>query len=135
MLVLDASYARGELMRKGTKWNQTVANRETNAEKFAPDVDFYISSTLSIMNSYHIPDFHKEWIELGLLKPMDWNINILQGPEYYRIDVLPEVMKQEVLKIYNDHISYLEDKDEFKRAINGFKSAMNFMTGTDNSST
>jgi hypothetical protein len=86
------------------------------------------------MNSYHIPDFHKEWIELGLLKPMDWNINILQGPEYYRIDVLPEVMKQEVLKIYNDHISYLEDKDEFKRAINGFKSAMNFMTGTDNSS-
>ena len=129
---LDASYARGELMRKGTKWNQTVANRERML-KVCPDVDFYISSTLSIMNSYHIPDFHKEWIELGLLKPMDWNINILQGPEYYRIDVLPEVMKQEVLKIYNDHISYLEDKDEFKRAINGFKSAMNFMTGTDNS--
>ena len=130
---LDASYARGELMRKGTKWNQTVANRERMLE-VCPDVDFYISSTLSIMNSYHIPDFHKEWIELGLLKPMDWNINILQSPEYYRIDVLPEVMKQEVLKIYNDHISYLEDKDEFKRAINGFKSAMNFMTGTDNSS-
>jgi radical SAM protein with 4Fe4S-binding SPASM domain len=83
---LDASYARGELMRKGTKWNQTVANRERMLE-VCPDVDFYISSTLSIMNSYHIPDFHKEWIELGLLKPMDWNINILQSPEYYRIDV------------------------------------------------
>jgi len=42
-------------------------------------------------------------------------------------------MKQEVLAVYNDHISYLEDKDEFKRAINGFKSAMNFMSETDNS--
>ena len=130
---LDASYARGELMRKGTKWSQTVANRERMLT-VCPDVDFYISSTLSIMNSYHIPDFHKEWIELGLLEPMDWNINILQSPEYYRIDVLPEVMKQEVLAIYNDHIAYLEDKDEFKRAINGFKGAMNFMSGTDNSS-
>jgi len=130
---LDASYARGELMRKGTKWSQTVANRERMLT-VCPDVDFYISSTLSIMNSYHIPDFHKEWIELGLLNPMDWNINILQGPKYYRIDVLPEVMKQEVLAIYNDHIAYLEDKDRFKRAINGFKGAMNFMSGTDNSS-
>jgi hypothetical protein len=43
-------------------------------------------------------------------------------------------MKQEVLAIYADHISYLEDKDRFKRAINGFKSAMNYMSGTDNSS-
>ena len=42
-------------------------------------------------------------------------------------------MKQEVLAIYNDHIKYLEDKDRFKRAINGFKSAMNYMTSTDNS--
>jgi len=129
---LDASYARGELMRKGTKWSQIVSNRERMLT-VCPDVDFYISSTLSIMNSYHIPEFHKEWIELDLLEPMDWNINILQGPEYYRIDVLPEVMKQEVLAIYNDHIEYLSDKDKFKRAINGFKSAMNYMTSTDNS--
>ena len=101
--------------------------------KVCPDVDFNISSTLSVMNSYHIPEFHQEWIELGLLEPMDWNINILQSPEYMRIDVLPEVMKQEVLALYNDHISWLEDKDRFKRAINGFKSAMNYMTQTDNS--
>jgi len=130
---LDASYARGELMRTGTKWSQTVANRERML-KVCPDVDFYISATLSIMNSYHLPDFHREWIELGLIEPMDWNINILQSPEELRIDVLPQAMKQEVLDIYKDHIDWLEDKDRFKRAINGFKSAMNYMTQTDNSS-
>jgi len=129
---LDASYARGELMRTGTKWAQTVENRERML-KVCPDVDFYISATLSIMNSYHLPDFHREWIELGLIEPMDWNINILQSPEELRIDVLPEAMKQEVLAIYKDHIDWLEDKDRFKRAINGFKSAMNYMTQTDNS--
>ena len=41
-------------------------------------------------------------------------------------------MKEEVLAKYNDHISWLEDKDPFYRATNGFKSAMNFMNNTDN---
>jgi hypothetical protein len=84
------------------------------------------------MNAYHIPDFHREWIELGLLRPMDWNINILQSPEYYRIDVLPETMKQEVAAKYNEHIDYLKPIDEFTRASKGYMSAVNYMMQQDN---
>lgn len=129
---LDASYERAELMRHGTVWTQTVKNREEML-KVCPSVDFYVSSTLSIMNSYHLPDFHREWIELGLLRPMDWNINILQSPEYYRIDVLPDVMKQEVVEKYNTHIEYLKPVDEFSRASKGYMAAVNYITNTDNS--
>lgn len=129
---LDASHERAELMRKGTKWAQTVKNREEML-KVCPTVDFYVSSTLSIMNSFHIPDFHKEWVELGLLRPMDWNINILQSPEYYRIDVLPEAMKQEVVEKFNAHIEYLTPIDEFSRASKGYMAAVNYMTQQDNS--
>jgi len=128
---LDASYERAELMRHGTVWSKVVKNREEML-KICPTVDFYVSSTLSIMNSYHLPDFHKEWIELELVRPMDWNINILQSPEYYRIDVLPEVMKEEVVQKYNDHIEYLKPLDEFSRASKGYMAAVNYITNTDN---
>ena len=118
-------------MRHGTVWSKVVKNREEML-KICPTVDFYVSSTLSIMNSYHLPDFHKEWIELELVRPMDWNINILQSPEYYRIDVLPEVMKEEVVQKYNDHIEYLKPLDEFSRASKGYMAAVNYITNTDN---
>lgn len=129
---LDASYERGELMRHGTKWDQVVRNREQMLE-VCPTVDFYVSSTLSLMNSYHLPDFHREWVEKGLLRPMDWNINILQGPEIYRIDALPQHMKDEVKEKYEEHIKWLEPIDEFSRASKGFMGAVNFMLANDNS--
>ena len=55
---LDAEGARAELMRKGTKWEETVANRKRMME-VCPQVDFYISSTVSLMNSMHVCDFHR----------------------------------------------------------------------------
>jgi hypothetical protein len=128
---LDASYERAELMRHGTQWSQTVRNREQML-RICPTVDFYVSSTLSIMNAYHMPDFHREWIDLGLVRPGDWNINILQSPEYYRIDVLPPSMKQEVVELYNSHIEYIEPLDDISRATKGYRAAVNYITRTDN---
>lgn len=129
---LDANWERGELMRKGSDWRQIVANRERMLEK-CPTVDFYVSSTLSLMNSYNIVDFHREWVELGLVSPQDWNINILQDPERFRLDVLPGEMKAELVDIYNEHIAWLEPQDSLLRATQGFKSAVNYMMSMDNS--
>ena len=129
---LDASYERGEIMRHGTVWDNVVKNREEML-KVCPTVDFYVSSTLSVMNSYHMPDFHREWVERGLLRPMDWNINILQDPHSYRIDILPEDMKQEVIEKYNNHINWLKPIDEFNRASKGYMSAVNYINNNDNS--
>jgi hypothetical protein len=60
-------------------------------------------------------------------------VNILQSPAYYRIDVLPQEMKQKLLKKYKDHIEWLEPQDHLTRATNGFKSAIDFMMAKDNS--
>ena len=128
---LDASHGRGEVMRTGSKWNQIVKNREEML-RTCPTVDFYVSSTLSVMNSFHVPDFHKEWVELGLIRAMDWNINILQGPEWYRIDILPPEMKKDVVAKYEEHIEWLKDKDSLDRASVGYKSAIHFIQDKDN---
>ena len=57
----------------------------------------------------------------------------MQSPEYYRIDVLPEAMKQEVVEKFNAHIEYLTPIDEFSRASKGYMAAVNYMTQQDNS--
>jgi sulfatase maturation enzyme AslB (radical SAM superfamily) len=130
---LDGSYARGELMRRGTVWQQAVDNRRRMMTE-TPHVDFYISATVSAMNILHILDFHKEWVELGLVEAKDFNINICQSPDWYRIDIFPEWFKQEVIiPAYQRHIEWLDPQDKLRRATVGFQSILNFLTANDNS--
>ena len=124
---LDAMGTRAEYIRKGTKWDQTVRNREQMLKQ-CPNVDFYVSSTVSIYNVMHVMDFHRDWVERGLLRAQDWNINILQGPERERIDVLPESYKQQVREKILAHIEWLRPQDPLTRAIVGYESILNFMT-------
>jgi radical SAM protein with 4Fe4S-binding SPASM domain len=130
---LDASGTRAELMRKGTDWQQTVENRKRMMQE-VPHVDFYIAATISNMNVLHILDFHKEWVELGLVKPKDFNFNICQGPDWYRIDALPDSFKRDVVvPAYERHLEWLRPRDDLQRASNGYSSAINFMLAEDKS--
>lgn len=124
---LDASGDRAELMRKGTNWQQTVNNRKRMMAE-VPHVDFYISATVSALNVLHVLDFHREWTELGLIQAKDFNVNICQDSNWYRVDIFPEKFKQEVIiPAYEQHIAWLEPQDKLQRATNGFKSAINFI--------
>jgi MoaA/NifB/PqqE/SkfB family radical SAM enzyme len=128
---LDASNQRGEYIRKGTEWSRIEQNR-IDMMKICPAVDFYISPTLSIMNAWHLPDFHRDWVERGLIKPQDLNVNILQDPPHYRIDIAPMKYKQHLRMKYQEHLEWLKSQDPLERASEGFKSAINFMMATDN---
>ena len=128
---LDAEGPRAELMRKGTVWKQTVANRKRMME-VCPQVDFYISSTVGLVNSLHVCDFHKNWVEQGLINPQDFNFNLLQHPIWQRMDILPPEFKQQVKEKYDEHIKWLNDKDPLTRATKGFESALDWMFKTDN---
>jgi radical SAM protein with 4Fe4S-binding SPASM domain len=130
---LDASGARAELMRKGTKWQQTVDNRKRMMEEL-PHVDFYVSCTYSIMNVLHALDFHKEWVDLGFIKAKDWNVNALHSSEWLRIDALPEKFKNDVvIPAYQKHIEWLSPQDDLKRATTGYQSLINMMLADDKS--
>jgi organic radical activating enzyme len=128
---LDASGARGEYIRKGTDWAVVEQNRR-DMMAICPEVDFYISPTLSIMNALHLPDFHRDWVEQGLLKPQDLNVNILQDPTHYRIDIATAEYKQQIRQKFEQHIEWLRPQDQLSRATVGFESAINFMMQTDN---
>ena len=127
---LDAMGTRAEYIRKNCDWNQIELNRQEML-KICPKVDFYISPTVSILNAWHISDFHRNWVDRGFIKPQDLNINILQDPNYYRIDVMPVNLKEEIRAKWQEHIEWLSPQDHLNRASTGFKSAINFMMSDD----
>ena len=129
---LDGMGSRAEYIRKGTDWDQVERNRMQMLET-CPNVDFYVSPTLSIMNALHLPDFHRTWVKKGYIKPQDLNVNILQDPAHYRIDVAPIKYKQRIRMAYEEHLEWLRPLDPLQRATVGFESAINFMMSTDNS--
>jgi len=128
---LDGSGPYAEYIRKGTRWDQVEKNR-VEMLNICPNVDFYISPTLSIMNAWHLPDFHRDWVSRGLIKPQDLNINILQDPPFYRIDIATMKYKQRLRMKYQEHIEWLRAQDPLQRATVGFESAIKFMMSTDN---
>lgn len=129
---LDAMGARAEYIRRGTEWDTVERNRSQMME-ICPNVDFYISPTLSIMNAHHLPDFHRDWVDRGLIRAQDLNVNILQDPAHYRIDIAPAAYKDRLRERYQQHLEWLRPLDQLRRATVGFESAINFMDNTDNS--
>ena len=129
---LDGMGERAEYIRKGTKWDQIVRNREQMLE-VCPNVDFYVSSTVSLYNIMHIIDFHREWVARGFIKAQDWNINILQGPDRERIDVLPMSYKMLVKEKIEQHLEWLRPQDHLTRATGGYESILKFMFDDDKS--
>jgi radical SAM protein with 4Fe4S-binding SPASM domain len=128
---LDGQGAYGEYIRKGTAWAQVEQNRRDMLDT-CPQVDFYISPTLSIMNAWHLLDFHRDWVEKGLIQAQDLNVNILQDPAHFRIDIAPAEYKLQLTARYRKHIEWLQDQDPLQRATQGFESAITFMNATDN---
>jgi MoaA/NifB/PqqE/SkfB family radical SAM enzyme len=128
---LDGQGPYAEYIRKGTDWTVVEQNRR-DMLAICPEVDFYISPTLSIMNAWHLPDFHRDWVAKGLIRAQDLNVNILQDPPHYRIDIAPAAYKGSLLARYREHIEWLRDQDLLQRATQGFESAITFMTALDN---
>jgi sulfatase maturation enzyme AslB (radical SAM superfamily) len=129
---LDGSFQHGEYIRKGTVWEEVEQNRRLMMET-CPKVDFYVSATLGILNAWHLPDFHRDWTDRGLIQAKDFNINIITDPEHYRMDIAPDEYKQKLQTKYQQHLAWLTPQDSLHRASNGYQSAINFMMLTDNS--
>jgi organic radical activating enzyme len=129
---LDDMGERAAVIRSGTKWADVEQNiRDLKRE--CPHIDFMISPTLSMMNIWNFVNFHRYMIDQGFIQPKDFNLNILQGPQDYRIDMLPMDIKLRFKQQFEEHIEWLKDQDPIQRAVAGFQGAIQFMMAIDNS--
>jgi radical SAM protein with 4Fe4S-binding SPASM domain len=123
---LDANHSRGEYLRKNMDWGIVVQNRKDMIEQ-CPQVYFELTPTVSVYNVLNLPDFHKEWIEEGLLQPENIRINILLDPTYMRLQILPPWIKDRVRSRYAEHIAYLKQFDTTKWVIKDYESILQFL--------
>lgn len=127
---LDDSHARASVIRSGTDW-AVVEQNIRDLKRECPHIDFMISPTLSVMNIWNFVPFHRYMIEQGFIKPGDFNLNILQSPTEYRIDILPQPIKQRFADEFQAHIDWLKPQDTMGRAWGGFEGAVRFMLAQD----
>ena len=60
------------------------------------------------------------------------NVNILQDPPFYRIDIAPLALKEQIKHKFEQHLEWLRTQDPLSRATVGFESAITYMMATDN---
>ena len=108
---LDGSGKRGEYQRKGQRWDKVLENRNRILSDH-PRIDFMVTPTISVFNVQHLPDFHKEWVEMGLIKADDMIPHLLKQPEIYDIRILPTEIKKKIEARYREHLKWLDQFDE-----------------------
>jgi MoaA/NifB/PqqE/SkfB family radical SAM enzyme len=135
---LDGAGSRGEYMRKGVHWAEVVENRR-RMQRECPHVRFLLLPTVSIMNVLHLPDFHREWVEAGLIGPSDIQINLLFDPRLYNIRGLPPHLKARVDARYRAVIDGwlaglgpgLEETKEYYESVLRYMHAEDWDVGAD----
>ncbi len=136
----DAMGRRGEYLRKGQDWGESVRNWR-RARRECPRVKFSVAPVASLFNALHLPDFHREWIERGLIEPARFGLQILRSPSYYSMQALPPELKARVAERFMRHAKdYLrplaagrQPKDYLPSSLN-FMMALNYMMAADRSS-
>jgi len=127
---LDGSGARGEYLRKNMLWSDVVANRQRMLREL-PDTYFEITPTVSLMNILHLPDFHREWVESGLIGVDNLRLNLLSWPAHSSVQVLPRRIKALAQQRIEDHLSWLHTQGARSRICDDWQGIVDFMWAED----
>ena len=127
---LDAGWEKGEYLRKGTIWSDTMANRERLKQEL-PQHDFNISCTVSIFNVLDVCDFYRKLCEIEFIEPKDFGVNILLGKHVHRATVLPLHLRTKAINQIKETLAWIEGQDPVGRATDTFNSLLQFMEGDD----
>tara|TARA_Y100000389_G_C17431534_1_gene502921 strand:+ start:79 stop:1749 length:1671 start_codon:yes stop_codon:yes gene_type:complete len=121
---LDAEHERGLYLRPGSyEWKQIIGFRQQMIEQ-RPDIFFCVQSTLTLLNALHMPDFHRSWVEQGLVDAEHWIVNTLSNRPYLKVTTAPEYLKDQIRKKYRKHIEWLRPHDPYSKSTSGYMSIL-----------
>lgn len=129
---LDTFGARAEYSRAGTDWNVIVQNRREMIEA-CPITYFELTPTISIFSVYNLFEFHKTWVEEGLLDINNIRINILTHPRYFSITILPKELKDKIAGIYKEYVNWLQENNAWEHIIKDVEGIVEHMYSADHS--
>jgi len=123
---IDGYGKKAEYIRKGTDWSVIEHNRQQLKER-APKVEFYVNFTTSVFNSYHLLEFYEWAVDTKFIQPHEINFNIVQQPEYFRLQILPPDIKKDLTEKYKAAASKAKDSN----VKDGFNMLANYMNKED----
>ncbi len=126
---LDEIGQKGEYIRKGLNWDLFLKNRKTI--NILPHIQFKIAPTVSVFNVKTLPQFYIKCLQLNLINPTDFYINILDRPFHYNCKILSSKDKQSVNLIYNDFYSWCQQNNIHHSIVKQFKDVQLFMNEED----
>lgn len=127
---LDGMGRRGEYLRKGQVWSRVLENH-ARLREFSPRLTFQIAPTLGAMNSLHLPEFHRAWVEEGRIRPEAIYLNPLHSPGCYSLQMLPKALKARVAERYEAHARDFLEPLGAREAAGAFRGAAAFMDAAD----
>jgi len=95
LLSIDGMEKGGEYWRHGTDWDKLVNNIK-HIKSQCPHVHFGVTCTVGWVNLYSAMDFVDYCCRTGLIDPRHININVLQYPDYYCVQNVPDWKKKEL---------------------------------------
>jgi organic radical activating enzyme len=130
---LDGSWARGEFIRKGQNWNKFLENRKQMKLR-APNINFSINYTLTLLNCFHAMEFHKEMYETGVIDNINnFRLNFAFEPKYLCVRVLPCEYKEKLKTQVENYINEFLIPNNAHAVADNFRSLISFMFVEDQS--
>jgi len=128
---LDGEHDRALYLRPGPyKWNKIVDFRKT-MKKLRPDIFFCVQSTITILNALHMPDFHRSWVEQGLIDANQWVVNTLTNRQYLRVTTAPDYLKDLIRVKFKKHLEWLRPLDQYGKSTTGYIAMLHAMDSNE----
>jgi hypothetical protein len=100
----DGKYA--EYIRNGTNWKTIESNRILLKNNF-PKINFYLESTITNLNILRFPNFHKSWYNKGFVGIDKIRYNVLEKPNWFKLNFLPDDIKKEANEIWRNYFDWI----------------------------
>ncbi len=109
---IDSIGEQGELIRKGFKWNKIKENMLTIKEK-APHIKLGITPTISIWNIFDFCEMYDWMYENKFIsREIPPRINVLTYPDFATIQILPNIVRLEIIKELKNYISKFHSEED-----------------------
>ena len=116
VISIDGTNDRGELIRHGFSWNIFLSNLKLLKQK-CPHIKIKFGITVSVFNVFVLDELHQNLLDLDVCHEEDFEIHCLQEPGFYRVNILPKKLKEEVTIKLTGYINSLEDSPGREHAI------------------
>ncbi len=108
VISIDGIKDRGELIRHGFSWDIFLSNLKLIKQK-CPHIKIKFGITVSVFNVFVLDELHQNLLDLEVCHEDDFEIHCLQEPNFYRVNILPKKLKEEVTVKLKDYINTLKD--------------------------